>query len=165
VQIGRLFISRKLDVIAIVALLLALITAGGQLYSFWSGAKPKLLPPDQVFIWKDTSYTDGMARARFGASLIYVNSAEKGYGAIIRRELFYVTIAGKHYEQGWDEFVTFDGFKATKPNPAKPFSVDGGDSQSHETAFAPWPKRCAVSSANLCDDEENHVHWDRSSTN
>jgi hypothetical protein len=72
----------------------------------------------------------------------------------------YVRIVGKDFEQAWDEFVTYDGFNPKKNEPVKPFSIDGGDSKSHQTAFLPWPKRCAASAQGRCDVEENHVHWD-----
>jgi hypothetical protein len=153
-------ISRKIDFVAFAAFLLSIGALGFQISAYLKGAELKLLPPDQVFMRKDTSYSDKIPRALFGASLIYANSGEKGYSAIVRRELMYVTIGGKDFEQGWDEFVTYDGFNPKKNEPVKPFSIDGGDSKSHQTAFVPWPKRCGAAVQGACDVLENHVHWD-----
>jgi hypothetical protein len=157
-RLSGFVISRRSDFVAFAALVISIVTASIQLSGYIKGAQLKLLPPDQVFIVKDAAPGEE-PRARFGATLIYVNTGEKGYNAIIRRELVHVVIAGKDYEQGWDEFVTFDGFTPNKPEPAKPFSVDGGDATSHQTYFIPWPKRCPIPAHGPCDVLENHIHW------
>lgn len=160
--IGGMLLSRKIDVVAFAALFLSIATITIQLSAYFKGARLTLLPPDQVFIRRDDSYTDKIPRARFGATLIYVNTGEKGYASIVRRETVVVKIAGKDYEQGWDEFVVFDGSVPKKggDEPAKPFPVDGGDTKSHQTDFIPWPKRCPKAQATCPELEENHVHWD-----
>jgi len=160
--IGGMLLSRKIDVVAFTALFLSIATITIQLSAYFKGARLTLLPPDQVFIRRDDSYTDKIPRARFGATLIYVNTGEKGYASIVRRESVVVKIDGKDFEQGWDQFVVFDGPKPKKGSdePAKPFPVDGGDTKTHQTDFIPWPKRCPRAQATCPELEENHVHWD-----
>jgi hypothetical protein len=158
--IGGLLISRKLDVIALVALVLSVTSIGVQMRAFLKGEDVKLLPPDQVFIWKDNTNPDG-PRARIGATLIYVNTAEKGYPAVVRRELAYVNIGGKELEQAWDEFVKFDGYTPPKGEPVLPFALDGGDAKSHQTTFIAWPKDCPPTAASQCNILENHIFWNQ----
>ncbi len=161
-RIGGVRISRKIDVLAFAAFFLSIATITIQLTAYLSGARLTLLPPDQVFFRKDASYSDKIPRARFGATLTYVNRGEKGYGAVVLREAVNITIAKKNYEQAWDEFVSFDGYRPKDDGrrPAKPFTVDGGATESHQTDFIPWPKRCVGVPQNKCAIvEENHVHW------
>jgi hypothetical protein len=159
-SIHGVLLSRKIDVVAFAAFFLSISTILIQFSAWFKGADLKLLPPDQVFFWKDENYSDRKPRARFGATLIYVNKGDKGYAAIVSREIVHVTVAGKDFEQGWDKFVTFSGFMPTKDEPAKPFSVDGGDSESHQTNFIPWPRWCPASAQGGCNVQENHIHWD-----
>jgi hypothetical protein len=158
-RVFGVLISRKIDVVAFAALFLSVGAVLVQLSAFFRGAELTLLPPDQVFIVRDDNYSDGKSRARFGTTLIYVNRGEKGYSQIVRREVAYIKGAGKDREQGWDSFVTFDGFKPQKPSPATPFAIDGGESKSHQTYFIPWPKHCPPSNTG-CDVMENHIYWD-----
>jgi hypothetical protein len=129
-----------------------------QISAWLKGPNLKLLPPDQVFIGKKT-YSDNVARALFGATLIYVNKGEKGYTAIVRREAIVLTIAGKTFEQGWDKFTTFAEAKPADGKPAIPFSVDGGATETHQTMFVPWPKRCPQPAKGSCSVQENHIKW------
>jgi hypothetical protein len=159
--VGGVLISRKIDVVAFAAFFISIATITLQLSAYFKGAKLKLLPPDQIFIRKDDAYSDGAPRARFGATLIYLNNGEKGYAAIVRRELAHIVVGGIDFEQGWDNFVTYEGWMPTKPEPAKPFSVDGGESKSHQTDFIPWPRRCLKSAQATCNVLGNHIHWEQ----
>jgi hypothetical protein len=152
-------LSRKIDLLALAALLISITTLSIQLSAWLKGPNLKLLPPDQVFIWKQASYSDNVPRALFGATLIYVNSGEKGYAAIIRREAIHVAIAGRDFEQGWDKFATFAAAKPADGKPAIPFSVDGGATDTHQTMFIPWPRHCPQPANGPCDVQENHIKW------
>jgi hypothetical protein len=151
-------LSRKVDLLALAAFLLSVATISIQLSAWLKGPNLKLLPPDQVFIWKQMAYSDKIPRALFGATLIYVNKGEKGYAAIIRRETVNVAMSGKAFEQGWDKFTTFAAAKPTDGKPAIPFSVDGGATETHQTMFVPWPRHCPQP-ADGCDVQENHIKW------
>lgn len=155
---GGVVLSRKIDLVAFAAFFLSIGTIVIQLSAWFKGADLKLLPPDQVFIWK-AEYSDNVPRALFGATLIYVNKGEKGYGAIVRREAVHVTVAGKDFEQGWSRFTTFKDAKPTNDKPAIPFSVDGGAAETHQTAFVPWPRECSAPAQTSCDVQQNHVKW------
>jgi hypothetical protein len=158
---GRFLLSRKIDLVAIVALLLSIGAIFIPVLNWLKGADLRLLPPDQVFLWQVT-YPGNPPEALFGTTLIYVNKGDKGYGAIVRREALHVTIAGKDFELGWDKFADF---KDSKPidkgaKQAMPFPVDGRASETHETSFVAWPRLCAAPAQGPCDVLGNHVKWD-----
>lgn len=156
-------ISRKIELLALAAFLIATVTLVSQIRGCIRGPDVVLFPPDQIFILKDDAYKDGKARVRFGSTMVYVNKGQKGYSGIIKFEKIRFTINNKVYENFWERTGEFDGetgkieFKYARV--VKPFSVGAGDTASHQTYFIAWPKRCTGNVPSPCDPLENHAYW------
>jgi hypothetical protein len=159
-----LLISRKIELLALAAFAIAMSTLFIQLKGCIEGPKVKLFPPDQVFLIKEGPYSDGKTRVRFGANMVYVNSAQKGYNGIVQHEYLRFYIGNKKYEHNGERFVEFEGspgkIQINNPKNAKPFSVNAGDTTSHQTYFIAWPKRCTTKKPHPCDVLKNHVYWE-----
>lgn len=162
-QIFGFLISRKIELLALVALFLALIAFISQLKGCIEGPQVKLFPPDQVFIIEDGPYSDNKTRVRFGANMVYLNNAQKGFNGIVQHEYLRFFIGNKKYEHNWERFVEFEGppgkLQIKNPKNVRPFSVDAGNTTSHQTYFIAWPKRCTDKDPQPSDVLENHAYW------
>jgi hypothetical protein len=157
-------ISKKIELLALAAFIIATVTLISQIRGCIEGPDVVLFPPDQIFIMKDSSYTDGKARVRFGATMVYVNKGQKGYNGIVKFEKIRFRIKNKAYENFWERFGEFDGepgkIEFKNPRSVKPFSVAAGGTASHQTYFIAWPQRCPSDHPEPCNPLENHTLWD-----
>ena len=95
--------------------------------------------------------------------MVYVNNAQKGYNGIVQHEYLRFYIGNKKYEHNWERFVEFEGppgkIQINNPKNAKPFSVDSGDTTSHQTYFIAWPKLKAEKDPKPFNVLGNHAYW------
>jgi hypothetical protein len=156
---GPWTIRRDVDPIAVVALLLSSIAVGSQLVAWLQGPSVKLIPPERVVLYRQTS-PDGTAIVRIGAPVSYANVASQSYGALILKETATVSVGSLKSEQEWNAFGTIDGsggvISVRYTDIALPVALPGQTSVSHITLFTPLRKRCAASER-ACKPTENYV--------
>lgn len=152
---GQHFFSRsKVELMGIViSLLIAISHAAWSVWGYLQGAKIDLLPPEIVLInyekYSNETYV------RFSIVLAYTNTGQIGHSAAIRREAVQYEIGDKTFRQKWQSFVVTDSkerqdttccpkqkLSFEKRDLAAPFVVSSGSAVSHETYFAPSPRRC-----------------------
>jgi hypothetical protein len=162
-EIFGIRVVRETNVVAAVALLLSLLTATWQVIQFFTAsAKTTLLPPDQVYLFKERG-ADKLDRVLFVMNYAYVNSGPQGYDDIIRWEGLRLRIDGKAYDYGWDSFGTIKGELGSKLRfeesaRSLAFAVPGKGAVTHQTRVVPWPVDCTSAQAK-CDPLSNHVYW------
>lgn len=132
-------IERKTDILAFAAFLLALAGILYQVFGYLQGPDVKLFPPEQILIFTEKIRADEYVM--FATSMAYVNTGQPGYNAALKSESIRFTIAGKKYEQKWQEFISSgsSGNKLikVKRDEAHPLAINAGSTISHETSFAP----------------------------
>src|SRR6201999_2836645 len=102
----KIEIERSIDVVAVIALILSLITGAVQLADWLKGTKLVLLPTEQVLITSD--HYDYGDYVRFVTRMSYINKGHPGYSSVIQREIFRYWLSGRIHEQAWQLFATFD---------------------------------------------------------
>jgi hypothetical protein len=140
----RLQIERKADLLAVAAFLLSISTLGWQIFNYFRGAEISLFPSDTItFLRFDQAggYIKDDHFVRFIASMTYINDASPDYPDVVLREGISLDLAGCTLTQQWYEFGNSDisphsdELLFTKRQPARPFTLRGGNAQSHETLF------------------------------
>ncbi|MBI1920123.1 MAG: hypothetical protein HYS23_03475 [Geobacter sp.] len=134
-------IERKTDILALAAFTLALAGMLHQFSGYLHGPVVKLFLPEQVLIFADKIGAAQTEYVRFAAPMAYVNTGQPGYNAAIKSEAIRFTMAGRSYEQKWQEFGSSgsnnNNLTWKKNGDAHPFAIEAGSTESHETAFAP----------------------------
>ncbi len=155
-------LKRETDIVAPVALVLALGSASFQAWVYFRGPEVQLFPPDGVTIFP-SDYPTKRGPLRFETRMAYVNTAEPGYNAILRRETLTFSIAGNSYTQVWNKFVKpyteGDKLVLDPDSPAAPLPLTAGSATSHETYF--WPKQIICEQTpGTCNEWANSLDWD-----
>lgn len=139
-------IDKKADILSFAAFLLALAGILYQVYGFFQGPHVILFPPEQIAISAFKIAPANKEFVRFIVPMSYVNKAQPGYNAVIKKELITFTIGGKSYVHKWQEFGSSTSdekgkFVFKKKSDAQPTTINAGSSESHETFFAPFSIR------------------------
>lgn len=158
-----LTIKRETDVVALAAFVLAIAAVIYQVSAYFRGAQVTLFGPEQMLIHGD-KYPDGQTYVRFATRMSYLNSGDIGYNAVIGRELLRVEISNTVYTQTWAYFIQSSSpdsktLSLGEQVEAVPTPINGGDSKTHETYFAPWPIDCKGAGSD-CKPEANFMPWD-----
>jgi len=129
-------IDRKIDPLALTALLLSLLAAGSQLKDYLRGPDLRLITPHRVALYADKG-PNGAMIVHIAAPMAYANVAQAPYGDLVLEETASLTVGGKTSRQEWNAFgkLTSEGLKATEPALLQP--VPGQDALSHVTLFTP----------------------------
>jgi hypothetical protein len=142
---GLFSIERKTNVLAFAAFLIAIVSATYQLTNYLKGPDVILFSPDQIMLEKRESTEDEMLLG-IVAPMSYVNTGGAGYNGTVHREIIRFQLGAKIFEYTWQEFgrSTSEGRELifNTMGEARPFPVNGGSSDSHETRFAPRRPRC-----------------------
>ena len=154
-------IERRIDVLTLLAFLLALSTAGYQACIFFRGAQISLIPPEQVLLnfVKTDDPGDNRKFLNIVARMAYVNSAQQGYDAVLRKESVEFVLDGVKYIQRWhseQKITDLDNngvLEIEHVDEARPRPINGGSALSREVVFAPFPEWCA----NDCDRDKNFL--------
>ena len=146
VKICGLEIDKKTDILSFAAFLLALAGILYQVYGFFQGPQVILFPPEQIAISTFKIVPTGKEYVRFIVPMSYVNRAQPGYNAVIKRERIAFFIGSQSYVHKWQEFgsSTSDkqgNFEFSKKSDAQPLTINAGSSENHETYFAPFSIR------------------------
>jgi hypothetical protein len=168
----RFTIERKINIPAVIALVISAITLGWQISNYLAGPEVELFAPDQIVIASSEvarfPNREGGPYAHIFGRMSYVNAGAAGYNATVRRESAIVSIPGRApFEQRWYRFVSADATGAEgnsltvkKISDAGPFPLAAGSSTTHLTLFQPWPHRCTIKDA-ACDPRQNYITWDQ----
>jgi hypothetical protein len=170
----RLFpikISYEIDVITLVTFVISITSLGWQISNYMKGADVMLIAPDQITISSseraEFPLRSGGPYVHFIIRMSYVNKGAVGYNATVKTERLRFTIGrGTPFEHRWYRFVTHDAagpdgwqLKVDKKSDASPFPITAGVSESHETLFQPWARKCADLVPH-CSTRENYLTWD-----
>ena len=150
-----------MDILTLIAFVLAIITAGNQAYNFFKGASVTLIPPEQVLLrFVPTSDpTDERYYLTIAARMAYVNSGNQGYDAVIQREFVSFRIGEREYVQRWhseQKITDLDNngkLEIIHVDEARPRPIGAGSVLSREMVFVPFPEWCADD--NKCDVDKN----------
>ena len=150
-------LNRRLDPIALVALVLGLANVGYQVWEGRAGAKVSLIPPAQAEVRKDArGYTI------VHAPMSYSNAAR--VRGSVRSEVVTLGLAdgAEPIELHWEAFIVTDHNQEAairSVRNAQAFDVEGRGATSHETAFYPrFDAHCEQ-----CTDDEryrNFLEWE-----
>lgn len=157
-----LTIKRETDIVALAAFVLAVAAVIYQVSAYFRGARVTLFGPEQMLIHGD-QYPGGETYVRFAARMSYLNSGDIGYNAVVGREFLRVQVSNTAYTQAWEYFIqsnSTDGktLSLGDQKEAVPTPINGGDSKTHETYFAPWPIDCK--GASDCKPDANFMLWE-----
>jgi hypothetical protein len=137
----RKILDLKVNVLALVAFVLSLCTAGYQLYGFLKGPDIQSHPPYQITIHRQHigDAETGFDLVQFIVPLTYVNKGQEGYNGLVTEDRIEFEIAGKKYVHHWYEFVTCS-IKKNKldqalQGDAQPVLVAANNVVGHTTAF------------------------------
>jgi hypothetical protein len=161
-------IARKTELLAFAAFLLSLSAAVWQVVNYFKGPVVRIFASDQVSITTNTAlgrtYEAEKKMVRFVATMSYVNEGDVGRSGTVRREYLRFAVKDRTYEHRWYEFVSSDikggKLQVERISEARPLTLLGGGSASHETLFAPWETECAAQKMG-CDTGANFVSWDK----
>jgi hypothetical protein len=132
--------EKKLDPIALIALVLTLVNSAYSLYSFKKGARLRLIPPEQVLI-RSERFRSGRELVLFSARLTCVNKGAPGYGGVIEQATISFNLGGQRFEHVWQDFGYSQledlRLKLQRTEDAHPIGVEGGTVVSQETFFYP----------------------------
>ena len=135
-------ISRKTDVLAVSAFLLALASVLTQVYHYASGANVSIFAPDQIALVL-REYPNGERYLNIVTRMAYANSGYFGYNAVVERESILFEMNGVEYKQKWQSVSRFlAGGEIEYINEARPIAVGAGSSVSREIHFVPYPEHC-----------------------
>jgi hypothetical protein len=162
-----LHINRQTEFIALAAFMLSIGGVMWQVVNIARGAVVRLFPSDQIVLVSadklDRNYPGQPDLLLVVATLSYVNEGNAQQNAIVRREYIHFTIGGRPIEQRWYEFGTADiqggNPTFTRKSESRPFPVNAGAAESHETLFSAWEVDCDQI-AGRCDPRQNFVTWD-----
>lgn len=151
-------IGKEIDPVAVVALLIAVVTAVSQLYDHLVGANLKLFTPAQVELRKSANGPWFVVHAQMS----YVNTGGAGYNGVIEKEYVKLAIPAKkekttkEIELAWQSFVTSDPGKdeIRTDKDAHVTIVNGASASSHQTAFYPRSVNC---NNTKCNRYPNHI--------
>ena len=166
-SLAGLQIARKTEIIALAAFVLSISGVLWQLFSYARGASVTLFPSDQIVITSmeklGRNYADQANYLAVIATMSYVNQGDAGHNAIVRREAVRFTLNGRQIEHRWYEFGSSDikdgQLAFDRKGEARPFPVNAGSAQGHETLVAAWLVDCDKAPAG-CDEGANFVKWD-----
>ena len=153
----KITIERRVDVVAILAFLLALFAAGNQLVAYLQGANVVLIPPEQIllrFVPTDDQQ-DNREYLTINARMAYVNSGSQGYNAVLQKERVSFVVGQQKYVQYWhsEQNITdldHDGkLEVSHVGEARPWPINAGNALSREITFVPFPKHCPDKSCNV----------------
>jgi hypothetical protein len=155
-------IDKKTDILSLAAFLLALAGILYQVYGFFQGPQVILFPPEQIAISPFKIVPTGKEYVRFVVPMSYVNKAQPGYNAVVKKELITFTLGDQSYVHKWQEFgsSTSDNgnFAFVKKSDAQPITINSGSSESHETFFAPFSLRATALQKGE-DKYKNYLQW------
>lgn len=131
-------IERKIDIVALLGFLMALVGGLYQIWDMYKGPVVKLLPIEQISLYK---IQDGKAELfRIGARFSYINSGAMGYNEVITKERVEFKFNGRPYKMDWADFGEMDYENGKiiikEKKDAQAIVVDAGNVKSHETQFA-----------------------------
>lgn len=139
-----LTIDRKLDPIAITALILALLSATAQFYNYVRGEKIESVQSSQVLMKMEE--LGSLIYLRIGMQVSYLNSAPKGYDGIVLEEWmeFEIDKIIRRQESINEIFYYIDGekLKIDRIGPSKPLVIEGASASSREILFSPNISSC-----------------------
>ncbi len=137
----RKILEMKVNVLALVAFVLSLCTAGYQLYGFLKGPDVQSRVPYQITINRQHigDAKTGFELVQFIVPMTYVNRGQEGYNGLVTEERVEFDIAKKKYVHHWYEFVTCS-IRENKLDPAlkgdaQPVLVPANNVVAHTTAF------------------------------
>lgn len=157
-----LVIERKTDILSLSAFLLALGSILYQVFGYFRGPVVHLFEPEQILI-KLYQYDNPEPYVHFATRMSYVNSGQRDYSAVLKKEQMTFTIKNRTYRHHWQSFGFFTA-KGTElihqnESDARPIAISGGTSESHETYFAPRTEDCNRRIGS-CDRAENFLKFD-----
>ena len=150
VPILNILIDRKTDILAAVALLLAISSAIVQVVFFLRGADVSFVPPDRLFlIFEPVRHHQSQDfLVRVAAEMGYYNSGTLGYDEVVRGESVSFKLADRRYvqtaiaeykfsDENFDSVLERELINASRMVPVK-----AGSAVSRQVYFAPHPVRC-----------------------
>ena len=155
-------VERRVDIVAILAFLLALFAAVNQLIAFLQGANVVLIPPEQIllrFVPTDDQ-NDDREFLTINARMAYVNLGSQGYNAVIQKEAVSFSVGPQRYIQYWhaEQNITdlnHDGeLEVSHVGEAQPRPIIAGNALSREITFVPYPEYCP---GTTCDVDKNFI--------
>lgn len=160
-------VGRKTEIIALVAFVLSVSGVLWQVFNFARGAVVLLFPSDQVVLTSvnklGRNYPGQDNNLAMIANMAYSNEGDVGHNAIIRREFITFSVAGHDFEHRWYEFGSSDQkdgkLEFDRKGEARPFPVNAGSAESHETLFTAWEIECGEADKS-CNPRGNFVKWD-----
>ncbi len=157
-------IERKLNILGLATLAVALMVATMQVEGCVRGAEVSLYSPDLVGLVLHTNPQDDKEYLRIAARVAYVNTGRAGYNAaVVSEEIDFSFDGGTSYSQRWqsEQQITVDNRVLTMKyiREAGPFAVAGGSAVSREVYFAPFPLQCR-NGTSVCDEQYRHfIHY------
>ncbi|MEH6629824.1 MAG: hypothetical protein V7776_03305 [Halopseudomonas aestusnigri] len=163
-KVFGLTVSMKIDFPALVALVIATVTAVYQLSWWLTGANVSLLPVSQVYIGvfypDNTKFlpdTDRDGYIKFAVEMGYVNTSTPQYNAAVLNEQIVATLAGNNYEHQWYYYAKnndkhWSGISYSSD--ARAFAIAGSSVVGHTTFFTAHPVKC-----DGCDQYQNYLRW------
>jgi hypothetical protein len=160
-------VGRKTEIIALVAFVLSVGGVLWQVLNFARGAVVQIFPSDQVVLTTvnklGRNYPGQDNLLALIANMAYSNEGDVGHNAIIRREFITLSFAGHEVEHRWYEFGSSDqkdgAVNFDRKSEARPFPVNAGSAESHETLFTAWEVECADTDKN-CNSAKNFIKWE-----
>ena len=133
--------DRKIDPVALTALVLSLIAAGAQVVAWWRGPLVRLIPPDRVALYAQVA-PHGNTAIRIAAHMSYANVAQAPYGDLVLLERAYLKVGAVGTRQRWNSFGEIKEHAITRTGEAAPQPLPGQSAVSHVTLFTPVPQVC-----------------------
>ena len=161
-------LERQTDLIALTALLLAILTAGGSasyiFYGYMKGAKVDMYLYEQIVL--KAFEMDGRKYLRLGGSVVFSNSGQVGYDTVVKQVMIALKFQdNSEHKQRWQEFVSFTnkGGKIEEKDTAEavvPVQIRAGSVLSRDIYFAPFRERCRDDGEECSDEWRNYLGWD-----
>jgi hypothetical protein len=128
----------KLDPVAIAALFLSLGAVGAGLAAWLRGPAIRLIPPERVALYGDTSPSGGVI-VRIAAPMSYANIAQAPYGSLVVNEQATLSVGNIRSKQEWNAFGEIKRGSVQSTGVVVPQSLPGQSAVSHVTLFTPLP--------------------------
>lgn len=132
--------ERKLDPLALIALIVALANVFYTFIIFARGADLELISPEQVLIRAEESRS-GRKLALFSTRLSCLNRGKPGYPGVIQRATLSTNLGSRSVEHQWQDFgyaqVEGGELKLQKNEDSHPVGIEGGGLISKEVFFYP----------------------------
>lgn len=153
----RVKIQWKPDAVALAALILSIIAAVSQFYSWARGPNVKLIVPDRVALYSDVA-PDGSIFVRVAAHMSYANIAQAPYGNLVLKERAQLRVGRLTSQQQWNAFGTITRGGVTMTELAAPQPLPGQSAVSHFTLFTPITVMCPEG-ANDCKPKQHYFEF------